>query len=485
MTKNISKTKHADDLRKRAEKKIPKSTDSTLEMSSPEIQKLVHELHVHQIEPEMQNEALRKSQVETEEARYRYSDLYDFAPVGYFTFDRKGHIIEANVTGASLLGAEKRSIAKQPFRRFVVPEYFSIFQSHLQKTHETRNKQTCELRLVKRDGSLFDAQIGTTAVIDGEGKFDYYRSVITDITEQKQAEQKRAEEVLHESEEKYRNILSTIEEGYHEVDLKGNFTFVSSSMVKILGYEESELIGTNYRKYMGELDAKNVFKAYNEVYRTGIPSKHTGWEFIRKDGTRIAVEGSVSLVKSKDQVIGFRGIIRDVTDKKKAEDALREREEYFRAITENAADIILVVDKKGTITYASPSVDHILGLKPEELIGKSSLDLIVPDDFQRAIHDFGKAIVTEGTLVPNAFRVRHKDGSERVLEGVGKSLLKDSSVTGFVMNVRDVTDHRRAEQAMRESEEKYRNIIENMEEGYHEVDLKGNFTFFNESMRKI
>jgi PAS domain S-box-containing protein len=448
MKRNISQTKHFGDLRKRAEKKIPGSADSIQKMSAPEIQKLVHELEVHQIELEMQNEALRKSQVETEEARYRYSDLYDFAPVGYFTFDRKGHIIEANVTGAFVLGAEKRSIAKQPFRRFVVPEYFSIFHSHLQKTHETRNKQTCELRLVKKDGSLFDAQIDTTAVIDGEGKFDYYRSVITDITEQKQAEQKRAEEVLHESEEKYRNILNSIEDGYHEVDLKGNFAFVTSSMVNILGYEESELIGTNYRKYMGELDAKNVFKAYNEVYRTGIPSKLTGWEFIRKDGTKIAAEGSVSLMKSKGQVIGFRGIIRDVTDKKKAEDTLRKSEEYFRAITENASDIILVVDKKGTITYASPSVDHILGLKPEELIGKSSLDLIVPEDFQRAVNDFGKAVLTEGVLVPNAFRVRHKDGSERVLEGVGKNLFKNPSVAGFVMNVRDVTERKRAEAEM-------------------------------------
>ncbi|MGZ6237554.1 MAG: histidine kinase, partial [Syntrophales bacterium] len=128
MTKNIYKTKHADDLRKRAEKKIPKSTDSTVEMSSPEIQKLVHELDVHQIELEMQNEALRKSHMETEESRYKYSDLYDFAPVGYFTLDNKGHIIEANVTGASLLGMEKRSLAKQPFQRFVVPGHLSIFQ---------------------------------------------------------------------------------------------------------------------------------------------------------------------------------------------------------------------------------------------------------------------------------------------------------------------------------------------------------------------
>jgi PAS domain S-box-containing protein len=292
-------------------------------------------------------------------------------------------------------------------------------------------------------------------------------------------------EALRESEEKYRNILSSIEDGYHEVDLKGDFTFVSSSMVKILGYEESELIGTNYRKYMDELDARNVFKAYNEVYRTGMPSRHTGWEFIRKDGTKIAAEGSVSLVKSKDQVIGFRGIIREVTDKKKAEDTLRKSEEYFRAITENASDIILVVDKKGTITYASPSVDRILGLKPEELIGKSSLDLIVPEDFQRAAHDFGKAILTESTLVQNAFRVRHKDGSERVLEGVGRNLFKNPSVAGFVMNARDVTERKRTEEALHESEKRYRELNDFLPISTFEVDAAGSIVSFNSTALEV
>jgi PAS domain S-box-containing protein len=256
-------------------------------------------------------------------------------------------------------------------------------------------------------------------------------------------------------------------------------------MSKILGYTEEEMMGMNYRLYMDEENTKKVFRHFNKVYRTGI-SATVDYELVKKDGSKMFVETSVALMRdSSGQPTGFRGIARDNTERKRAEDALRKSEEYFRAITENASDIILVVDKKGTITYASPSVDYILGFKPEELIGKGSLDLIVPDDLQRAIHDFGKAILTEGILVPNAFRVRHKDGSERVLEGVGRNIFKNPSVAGFVMNVRDVTDHRRAEQAIRESEEKHRTIIETMQEGYYEVDIKGNLTFFNESMREI
>jgi PAS domain S-box-containing protein len=164
--------------------------------------------------------------------------------------------------------------------------------------------------------------------------------------------------------------------------------------------------------------------------------------------------------------------VRYAVERKRAEEALRKSEEYFRAITENASDIILVVDKKGAITYASPSVEHILGYKPEELISKSSLDLIVPADYQRAIHDFGKAVLAKGALVPNAFRIRHKDGSERVLEGLGRNLYKDPSVAGFVMNVRDVTDNRKAERALRESEANYRQLFDNAPAGIYRVNFR-------------
>jgi PAS domain S-box-containing protein len=140
----------------------------------------------------MQNEALRQSQMATEAEHHKYTDLYDFAPVGYFTLDKKARIVKANVTGASLLGSEKRSLTGQPFRRFLTPGHFSILRSHLQNAHESQSKQTCKLKLARKDGSLFDALIDTIAVMDGDGNFDQYRSSVTDITEIASAEQKMA-----------------------------------------------------------------------------------------------------------------------------------------------------------------------------------------------------------------------------------------------------------------------------------------------------
>lgn len=188
MTEKKSPLKPADSLRKRAERRISKSPagldeKSTEKMSSEESQELIQELRIHHIELEIQNEALRRSQLETLESHRRYEELFNFAPVGYFTLDKKGHIKEANVTGASLLGFEKRSLIGESFHRFVVPEYLSTFQSHLHQAGKGQGKEACRLKLAGKDGPPFDALIETMAAADNDGAFDYYRSCLTDITQ--------------------------------------------------------------------------------------------------------------------------------------------------------------------------------------------------------------------------------------------------------------------------------------------------------------
>lgn len=146
-------------------------------------------------------------------------------------------------------------------------------------------------------------------------------------------------------------------------------------------------------------------------------------------------------------------IIRDITTRKQVDDAIKESEQYFRAIIENSSDIIVIVNKICVITYASPSAERYLGYKPEELVGKNAFSFIAPADIPRATYDFAKAVLTKEVNVPNSFRVRRKDGSEIILEGVGRNLLNDPAVGGFVMNVRDVTERRRAEEEIRQAKE--------------------------------
>lgn len=139
------------------------------------------------------------------------------------------------------------------------------------------------------------------------------------------SDRKHAEENLQKSEERYRAIIEGIEDGYFEVDVKGNMTFCNPSAVRILGYTQEELIGRNNRQYMDDENARKVFSAFNTMYRTGVSIKTFDWELIRKGGEKIAVETSVSLIRDNEgRPVGFRGIVRDITERKRMEVEIRE-----------------------------------------------------------------------------------------------------------------------------------------------------------------
>jgi PAS domain S-box-containing protein len=153
---------------------------------------------------------------------------------------------------------------------------------------------------------------------------------VNDACRQEIKDRVLTEDALRQSEEKYRIILESIEDGYYEVDLAGNLTFFSDALCRILGYPRDELMGLNNRVYMSEETAKQVYETFNQVYRTGEPAKAFGWETLRKDGTRKYLENSVSLMRdAKGNPVGFRGLARDVTDRKEAEDRERLHQQHL------------------------------------------------------------------------------------------------------------------------------------------------------------
>ncbi len=196
-------------LRKRAEEILSQKKE-TLPKPSPghATGRLIHELQVHQIELEMQNEELRKAQEEIEESRSRYVDLYDFAPVGYFTLDEKGVILEANLTGASLLGVERGLLLKRPFILFVSPEDWDLFRDCQRKVFQTPGKQSCELRLNRKDGNPLWVGLEGEIRESPDGKSTRLRLVLLDITDRR-----RSEEALSLQEKERKLISNEIHEG--------------------------------------------------------------------------------------------------------------------------------------------------------------------------------------------------------------------------------------------------------------------------------
>ncbi len=180
-----------DDLRGRAEikarEKAAEMPENREVLSPGEARKVLHDLRVHQIELEMQNEELRRAQAELETSRARYFDLYDLAPVGYCTLNEQGLILEANLTAAGLLGVERSVLLKQPLTRFILPEDQDIYYLHRKKMFETDTPVVCELRLSRAESPPFWARIEATVAYEVDGA-PACRAVISDITERKRVE---------------------------------------------------------------------------------------------------------------------------------------------------------------------------------------------------------------------------------------------------------------------------------------------------------
>ncbi len=274
-------------------------------------------------------------------------------------------------------------------------------------------------------------------------------------------ERKRAEEQLKESEERLRLMFESVTDGIVVADLKGVITEVNRGVLEMSGFSSrDELVGKSAFEFLAPGDYKKIETDMLKALGQGI-IKNIEYALRKKDGSAYLVEvGGGVLKDAYGNPIGFIGTMRDITERMQAEERLRRSEEYFRALTENSLDIIFVVDKIGTMLYVSPSIERFSGYKPEELIGRSAFEFIQPDDLSRAIHDFNEAIQTKDIAIYDMFRVRHKDGSERVLEGLGTNFLDNPVIGGFVMNVRDVTERMQAEEELRKYREHLEELVE-------------------------
>ena len=185
-------------------------------------------------------------------------------------------------------------------------------------------------------------------------------------------ERKQAEEALSQSEERYRTIIEQMEDGYFETDLAGKFTFVNDAECRNLGYTREELIGQNRKLYTDEKSAKASIRLFSEVYKTKKPVTAYDLEITKKDGTKAIHEISVSLIRnSQGEATGFRGISRDVTNRKQMEEKIRQSEERYRTIIEQMEDGYFETDLSGHFTFVNDAECRNLGYSREELLGMS------------------------------------------------------------------------------------------------------------------
>jgi PAS domain S-box-containing protein len=212
---------------------------------------------------------------------------------------------------------------------------------------------------------------------------------------------------------------------------------------------------------------------------TGSQSEETAVRCIKKGADDYILKESLKRLPSA--LLGALSKRKAESDREQAEAALRHSEEHFRALIESSSDIITILDAKGKILFKSPSVERILGYKPEQLVGKNTFDLIHPHDIQRTLAAFQSEMANGSQQGPIEYRFRHRDGTWRCLEAIAKNLLHDAHVGGIIVNSRDITERRRAEERIHEQAA----LLDKATDSIMALNLDGRITFWNSGAERL
>ncbi|MGB6064759.1 MAG: PAS domain S-box protein [Desulfomonilaceae bacterium] len=332
-----------------------------------------------------------------------------------------------------------------------------------------------------KTGSLKHVEVHAYPIFNSEGSVVQIIEYCLDITDRK-----KMEEALHESEKRYRELFENASDLMYTHDLEGNYTSVNRAATKISGYSPSELVKLNFRDIVDPEHWHVTQEQLRKKIEEGVDTTGPYELLIRaKDGSPHWVEVNSRIIRKDDKPVGVQGMARDITERRKMEEALRAGEARYREVVEKANDIIFLTDENGIVGLVNPVASRITGYSEEELVGKHYLDLIRPDHKKQTKKFYRMQFVRKLADTYCEVPILTKNG-ETVWLGQNVSIMMEADkIVSHQVIARDITDRKRAEDALRESEEKYRIIFENSPLGVFHFDHDGIVTTCNDNFVSI
>lgn len=435
-------------------------------------EEIIHELQVHQIELETQAEELLRIQHELENSRNKYIDLYESAPVGYLTLNKKGFITEANFTSASLLGVERSTIINRGFARFVTLESLKVWEQFFAGVRRQEKKLSCTLLLERGDRSLFSARLEGGQLSANTGILIAF----SDITEIR-----KAEEALRESEERFRKLVEISPDAVilHQ---DGKIIYVNPAAQKLVG-------ASNAGEVTGKMVLDFVDPGFHGIIRENIRkdldgklSPQTELLMIRLDGTRVIVEGrgAKTSIEGKPAVMVT---LRDITDRKQAEEKLFNSRQMLQLVLDTIPVRVFWKDRDLVYLGANQALALDAGYTdPGELVGKTDYDTASAAIAEKYRADDRQVMETGIPKLNFEERQVRRDGSQAWLR-TSKVPLRNKSgdVIGILGTYEDITERKLLEDELNATAERYKQLAECSLDALVITDLRGDVITTNKA----
>lgn len=471
MSRNYKRLSHhelADELAALEERLAGSPTESRL-------RNLVQNLRIHQVELEMQNRELREAQRALEEARDRYSDLYDFAPIGYLTLDARGLIREINLTAARKLGRPRTELLDAPFASHLEPGQSQAFFGHLRRTFDDEHRTHVELALRAERGEI--RWVSLESVRAHSKGATVCRAAMIDITERRRADQRR-----QELEARLALVTDNVPVLISYVGADRRYVFNNAAYERWFGHTRDYFRGRHMREVVGS-EAYDRIKAYVDKALAG-EEMHFEAELAYRDaGSRYV---SASYIPHKDQagaVMGFFVLINDLSERRRAERALVAEREFVSAVLDTAGALIIVMDHQGCIVRFNRECERVTGYTAAEVEGKRFDMLLLPEE-RSGVEDVFERLSSGDFPNTHENYWLSRDGEPRRIAWSNTALTdQDGRVSHVVATGVDVTEQRRAEEHLRDSERQLRLVTDAVPVLIAYVDRDMRYRFANAAYR--
>ncbi len=471
-------------LRKTAEQIVKNKKSKPHDLSSEDTAKLIHELEVHQVELELQNEQLRQAQRNIELSRSRYLELFHQAPVGYATLDASGFINQVNLTLSDMLNLDISDLINKPLTNFILPDDRNIFLARFKAFFKQPQGKSVEVRMPVHEGGQIHVSLRASRSEPPEtvSESEYGQLLlltVTDINKEKVAEEK----IRIQAE-----MLDSVGQAVIATDNTGKINYWGKAAEKLYGWEAGEVLGKNIIDVTPMDTGKKEAEAIMDKLLQG---KSWSGEFHvkRKDGTLFLAHVSDSPVLDKHgQLMGIIGISYDVTEARKIQQQLQSANDI---IERSPAVAFLWQNKKGwPAEFVSENVKYLFGYAAEDFIQKriSYDDIIHERDLNRV-----KAEVKKYSTDPNRNRFQYEPyrivTRDKKIKWVEDSTVirrdERGDITHYEGIIIDISDRVRARQALQESNQKLDAILESLSDGFFSLNEKMEITYFNRAAEKL